>query len=162
LKLEETIRVTRYISAQLLRDTKILAALADAIDGEDRQVALAGAAVLMGLSAIEAALHEAALLTRPHLYTNAYRRMSVNQKYLRLRGADSKPLKRLVYLRNALAHSEPENERGRDLSKCFNARAAAEITEQVILVCRDIWGTEMPKWYSDVAFPCEPSSGHIP
>ena len=141
------------MSAQLLRDTRTLAILAHETRDPEREVALAGAALLMGACAVEATLHEATFQCKPELYTRKYCRMPAVQKFAKIRGTKSRDLQRLMSLRNALAHGEPDNERGRDLSKYFNASAATEILEKVECLCREIWQDRMPKWYSDVAFP---------
>ena len=151
--MDETIRVTRFISAQLLRDTKILAALSQHAVSDNQEVALSEAVLLMGFAAIEATLHEAAYLTKRELYSREYCHLSPLKKLRRLRDIHSDVLSHLSQLRNALTHNEPQNERGRDLSKHLNAQAAQKLASQAIDICLQAWGDAMPNWYSEVVFP---------
>lgn len=112
----------------------------------------ASATLLMAAAAFEALLAEAASIKDPKLYTKKYFNKGMPAKYEELMGRPlnvaDKDADDLWKNRNALTHSEPNNDRSKSLGKKINSSGAIWAYEVVKKVSLDIWGDKMPSWFS--------------
>lgn len=124
-----------YQHAGLLGQTRTLANLAEHEPDEHRKVALTTASILVAAAAIEALATEVAYARNPALYAEArFRHSSPQAKIRLLTGADSADCELIWSARKAIAHSEPDNRRSRDVGALLQAGGALRVataTERV-------------------------------
>ena len=117
---EVSVRV--YQHAGLLSQARSLANLARHEADEAKRVALTTATILIIAAAIEALATEVAYVRNPALYAEGrFRYSSPLVKIRLLTGADSADCELIWSARKAIAHSESDNKRSRDVGALLQA-----------------------------------------
>lgn len=150
-KINETVKIDVFRSAGLIWHTQYLARLAsDSSLNKMELVSLCTGVVLMGAAALESLLMEAAFLLNTDLYQRkAFRKAGVTQKYKMLMGQCPDYVERIWKYRIAVTHSEPDNQRSRYVGEIINVKGAVWIAQTLDLIAKDIWGSSVPKWFSE-------------
>jgi hypothetical protein len=141
----DKVSVRVYQHAGLLSQTRTLANLAEHEPNESKRVALTTATFLVAAAAMEALATEVAYVRNPALYAEGRSRYSSPLVKIRLlTGADSADCELIWSTRKAIAHSEPDNRRSRDVGALLQADgvlrvvAATERVFELVLAGREL------------------------
>jgi len=146
--------IEAYTSAALLMDVRTLARLCKQSRSQDEIASLARAAILVGGSAMEALLLEAAYVKKRELYEDKKFRQyfGVADKFEALMGKKLSSIcpdaAELWEQRNALGHSEPDNERTRFVGTRIDAEGAKWVSQTLDKFMVIVWERDMPAWFA--------------
>lgn len=149
----ESGRIDVYMSGALVQNIRRLASMAGSAPDPQDVTCLCISAVLMAAAALEALLTDLAHVMKPAVYNDRqFRRSSgVPEKYRRLFGGDlSKDhpaVARVWEDRNAVGHSEAEEERSRRVGARLNPASALGVANSIEDFARTVWGSAMPDWF---------------
>lgn len=150
LSIQEELIIHAFQSAGLVKHTRILAAIVSFQESDASMVAVATATILMAAAALEAVLSEAAFVLKPNLYSDKqFRRAGAPEKFEKLMGYSSTKARELWDARKAVAHAEPDHARTRFVGVKLNAQGAELALKCLEELTIEIWGNQMPAWFSD-------------
>lgn len=154
INVREEVTIHAFQSAGLVRHTRLLAEIARGHLSETNMVAVTTATILMAAAALEALLLEAAFVLQPSLYANRqFRKAGAPEKFMELKGYYSTKAADIWNARKAVAHAEPDNERTRFVGEKLNANGAEWAARCIEKLSTEIWGNEMPSWFSETIKP---------
>lgn len=154
IAIREEVILSAFQSAGLVRHTRSLAEIACGQLSETNMVAVTTATILMAAAALEAVLSEAAFLLQPDLYADKqFRKAGAPEKFLKLKGYPSTKTEEIWNARKAVAHAEPDNARTRFVGEKLNAKGAEWAARCIEELSVEIWGNEMPTWFSETTKP---------
>ena len=139
--------ILSFASAALVSDTRRLAQLIGEEKDQNIAAILSRSQLLVAAAAVEAVLSEYAHQRKPNVYQDEknFRRQGVAVKYEKLGITCPENISELWRHRNALGHSEPDNDRGLGLIHLIDVSTQiADIIEEEVI---RIWGPYMPDWF---------------
>ncbi|MDR3638665.1 MAG: hypothetical protein P4L84_32970 [Isosphaeraceae bacterium] len=152
---EITLRIDVYQSGTLLRHARRMAEETEKAEtvevGSLDATCFATGTFLTAIAAVEGMLSEYAHLYVKALYNDDFLYASIANKYQLVTGATlakgAPEVVKLQRARNALVHSEPENQRSKNVGLLLNKQGARWAVETVDAFARDFWGDRMPPWF---------------
>lgn len=147
----ETWKVEVFTSGSLVASVKLLARMAEQAADDVQRHCLCTSALLTAAAALEAFLAEYASTTHPTRCTMEFRRVGVPGKYRILTGnslkADFPDVDKLWECRNAISHSEPENDCSRVVGEELTALGARWVATTVGTFVQQLLGEHIPAWF---------------
>lgn len=140
-----------FQSGGLVAFTRRLATLAAQASEQQESACFATATILTAGAALEAILAEYLFISERSAYTKEFSIAGVPKKYEMIKARklvkDHPAVSELWAHRNAIVHSEPENERSRNYGTRINPAGARWAYETVDKFARTLWGSAMPNWF---------------